>query len=92
MRILVPVLALSVAVCSLSAPAFARHGADDGKGDVRQSRGKDDGVGHTELKSIPLIIEARRGRGADDPAGHIRRGRGADDPAGDDRGGRRSRA
>jgi hypothetical protein len=29
-----------------------------------------------------VLIEARRGRGADDPAGHQRRGRGADDPAG----------
>ena len=34
---------------------------------------------------------ARRGRGADDPAGHIRRGRGADDPAGHVRGGGKRR-
>lgn len=33
--------------------------------------------------AIPApILEARRGRGADDPAGHTRRGRGADDPVG----------
>lgn len=34
------------------------------------------------------IMEARRGRGADDPAGHIRGGKGADDPAGHIRGGK----
>jgi hypothetical protein len=32
--------------------------------------------------TTPHLIEARRGRGADDPAGHTRRGRGADDPMG----------
>lgn len=30
----------------------------------------------------PMTQDARRGRGADDPAGHTRRGRGADDAAG----------
>lgn len=33
-------------------------------------------------ESAPLIREARRGRGADDPAGHVRGGKGADDPVG----------
>lgn len=33
------------------------------------------GVPHASTR----ILEARRGRGADDPAGHTRRGRGADD-------------
>ena len=37
------------------------------------------------------IADARRGRGADDPAGHVRHGRGADDAPGDDHGGRRGR-
>ena len=29
--------------------------------------------------AAPVILEARRGRGADDGAGHTRRGRGTDD-------------
>jgi hypothetical protein len=32
--------------------------------------------------TAPILMEARRGRGADDPAGHIRGGHGADDPVG----------
>lgn len=32
--------------------------------------------------AAPVLQEARRGRGADDPVGHKRRGRGADDGAG----------
>lgn len=35
-----------------------------------------------EGDGAPQIREARRGRGADDPAGHNRRGRGSDDPVG----------
>lgn len=60
--------------------AFARRGADDPAGHVRQCRGCDDAPG-----------DVRQGRGADDPAGHVRQGRGADDPAGDDSGRGRGR-
>ncbi len=58
----------------------------------------------TQTSFTEVIQLARRGRGADDPAGHVRqcRGcddppghvrqcRGCDDPPGDDRGGRRNR-
>lgn len=42
-----------------TAKAFARNGADDGAGHVRQGRGADDGAGH-----------ARQGRGRDDGPNH----------------------
>ena len=55
-------------------------------------------IGDIALGAIILPVEvttdaqmARRGRGADDPAGHVRRGRGADDPAGHVRGGGKQR-
>jgi len=37
---------------------------------------------------LGVLVKRRRGRGQDDPAGHIRRGRGQDDPAGHIRQGR----
>jgi hypothetical protein len=43
--------------------------------------GADDPPGHN-------ANDRRHGRGADDPAGHVRHGRGADDLPGDDRGAR----
>ena len=41
------------------------------------------GAGHTSL-TVPAVGQefARRGRGADDPKGHIRGGKGKDDPVG----------
>ncbi|MEA2143761.1 MAG: hypothetical protein QOI64_2191 [Solirubrobacteraceae bacterium] len=53
--------------------AAAKHGADDAAGHVRHS-GADDSTKASKSKSTQ-----RRGRGADDAAGHTRRGRGTDD-------------
>ena len=70
---------LAAGVASVSTPTFARKGADDPAGHVRQCRGCDDPAGH--------VRGGGRTRGADDPAGHVRGGgRGADDPAGHVRG------
>ena len=75
MKKLIAVLAISVAVASIS-PAFAKHGADDPAGDDRggKGRGKDDPAGHALIDTGSIIIIAKNG---------------ADDPAGNDRGGRR---
>jgi hypothetical protein len=97
----IQLLTVLVAAAMLSAPAFARHGADDPAGHIRG-----EGAGHA-LIVLPdsLLQVARRGRGADDPAGHVRgegaghasitgpvelmqmarRGRGADDAPGHQR-------
>lgn len=74
MKKLIAVLAISVAVASIS-PAFARNGADDPAGDDRggKGRGKDDGAGHALIDNGSILIFAKNG---------------ADDPAGDDRGGK----
>lgn len=81
-KLLLTVL-LAAGVAAVSTPTFARRGADDPAGHVRQCRGCDDPAGH--------VRGGGRGRGADDPAGHVRQGRGADDPVGHVRGGGRGR-
>ena len=61
----VTAIALGLAILSTTAlmttPGFARQGADDPAGHVRQSRGTDDGTAHK-----------RRCRGCDDAPGHVR--------------------
>ncbi len=82
--LLAAMLALGITI--VSTPAMARRGADDNvPGNVHQCRGCDDGPGDDRGGDRP------RGRGADDPADHVRGGHGADDPAGDDRGRGRGR-
>lgn len=72
--------ALLATATLIATPAFARHGADDPAGHVRQGRGADDGAGHTSIMKLDdLQMIARRGRGADDGAGHTRQCRGCDD-------------
>lgn len=77
----------AAAVAALAAPgiAQARQGADDPAGHVRHSGG-DDVRGAHHAKSGTTHRSGRRGRhggrrgrGADDAAGHVRRGRGTDD-------------
>jgi hypothetical protein len=64
------VAGLAVAAAGMTpGVAAARHGADDAAGHIRHARHAHDATQRT----------ARRGRGADDGAGHARRGRGADD-------------
>lgn len=61
---------LAIAITALglgfATSSFARHGADDPKGDV-----KGEGAGHPVATEIEIV--ARRGRGADDAPGHIGR-------------------
>jgi hypothetical protein len=57
--------------------AAAKHGADDPAGHVRHS-GTDDAT-KTAKTTKSTRSTSRRGRGADDAAGHTRRGRGTDD-------------
>lgn len=82
MKKTIAVFAAAMTLTALSTDlAFARRGADDPAGHIRQGRGRDDGVGHTWLQTKPFLLLARRG--ADDPVGHTRqnRGRGRDDGA-----------
>ena len=87
------VVALATLAMGFATSSFARHGADDPKGDV-----KGEGAGHPLIQEEQTI--ARRGRGADDKPGDdrgvhapghpliqdadvvARRGRGKDDPVG----------
>lgn len=73
----ISLLAVAATATLAATPGFARQGADDPAGHVRQGRGADDAAG-----------DVRRGRGADDAAGDVRQSRGADDAgkAADDRG------
>ena len=68
MKTTLAMIALGLAVITTtglaSSPAFARKGADDAAGHVRQGRGTDDTPGHI-----------RGGHGADDPAGDDRGGK-----------------
>ena len=87
------VIALAALGLGFATSSFARHGADDPKGDV-----KGEGAGHPLIQQEQTI--ARRGAGEPgdvrgEGAGHpvatdieiiARRGRGADDKPGDDRG------
>ncbi len=86
-------IALAAFGLGLAAPSFARHGADDPKGDI-----KGEGIEHPVAVDVEIV--ARRGRGADDKPGDdrgvhapghpvapdfeivARRGRGADDAPG----------
>jgi hypothetical protein len=87
---LIAAFALAVPVVPLSPlsadPALARHGADDPAGDDRGGKGGDDGIGHTELSTMPVLLLARHG--ADDPAGddHGRKRRGGKGGGGHDDG------
>lgn len=58
-KTLVAFLAAATTLSALSMPAFARRGADDPAGHVRQARGADDASGHV-----------RGGHGADDTTPH----------------------
>ncbi len=81
------ILASATALAALTiSPAFARQGADDPAGHVRQARGADDAIGHVRQedrsasRSANSATDVRQSRGADDAPGHIRQGRGRDDP------------
>ena len=71
---------VAIAATAATTPAFARRGADDPAGHIRQGRGADD-----------VVPEVRQARGADDKTTEVRQSRGADDAAGDDRGRGRGR-
>lgn len=60
-------LLISAVILGLAAPAAIAS---------IQATTQDGPTVHAASPAIPLIQEARRGRGADDPAGHERRGRG----------------
>jgi hypothetical protein len=71
----VQLFSILVAATMLSAPAFARRGADDPAGHIRG-----EGAGHASIiVKDDLLQMARRGRGADDGPGHERQCRGCDD-------------
>jgi hypothetical protein len=85
------ILAGTAAVAAMTiSPAFARQGADDPAGHVRQARGADDAVGHVRQedraatastsRADNAAADIRQARGADDAPGDVRRGRGRDDP------------
>ena len=77
-------LLVAVGIAMVTTPALARHGADDGPGHIRQSRGADDVAGHRSASSSSAN-DVRQCRGCDDPAGHVRQGRGRDDAPGHER-------
>lgn len=72
---LLPLLAASATLITLTAPVSARPMAET----LALPQGH-----ALILPSLPQDVDrlARRGRGADDAPGHTRRGRGTDDPVG----------
>jgi hypothetical protein len=77
------ILLTAAAITALAVPgaAQARNGADDPAGHVRHSADDVRGAHHatSSTKSRTRTRSGRRGRGADDAAGHRRHGRGTDD-------------
>jgi hypothetical protein len=77
-------VALAVLTVASAPNAFARQGADDPVGHVRQEDRQADRAATPrsagDVRQEDRATQARQG--ADDPAGHIRRSRGADDPVG----------
>lgn len=62
----IQLLTVLVAATMLSAPAFARRGADDPAGHIRG-----EGAGHASIVLPDSLLQVAR-RGADDPAGDVR--------------------
>jgi hypothetical protein len=76
----IQLLTVLVAATMLSAPAFARRGADDPAGHIRG-----EGAGHASINTgVELMQVARRGRHSHTESNHDQNDNGNDDGAGHD--------
>lgn len=74
---------------ALAMPALAHPGTDAAETPVPALMSATPRMVSSVPPGEPVRLLARRGRGADDAAGHRRRGRGSDDHPGDDHGRRK---